>query len=92
MKKNIRSKISGFLTSEEGRVSTKAPLALGVASAGLLLAQAMVTPSVQAGWECNPEDPEDCEDHEVCAIWCDGEWSIGTCIGEVHTQCIVPNH
>ena len=47
-KNNIRGKISQFLTSEEGRVGVKSPLALGVASASVLLAQAMVTPSAQA--------------------------------------------
>ena len=47
-KNNIRSKISQFLKSEEGRVGVKSPLALGVASASVLLAQAMVTPSAQA--------------------------------------------
>ena len=42
MKKNIRSKISDFLTSEEGHAGVKPPLVLGAASASLLLAHAMV--------------------------------------------------
>lgn len=58
MKKNIRSKISGFLTSEEGRVSAKAPLTLGVATGGLLLAHAIVGPSVGT----SHEDPGMCRD------------------------------
>ena len=48
MKKSIRGRISEFLKSEEGRVGAKSPLALGVASASVLLAQAMVTPSAEA--------------------------------------------
>ena len=39
MKNNIRGKIRDFLKSEEGRVGVKSPLALGVASASVLLAQ-----------------------------------------------------
>ena len=50
MKNNIRGKISQFLKSEDGHVGAKSPLALGVASASLLLAQMMVTPSAQAHW------------------------------------------
>ena len=50
MKNNIRGKISEFLKSEDGHVGAKSPLALGVASASLLLAQMMVTPSAQAHW------------------------------------------
>ena len=54
MKHNIRDKISEFLKSEEGRVGAKSPLALGVASASVLLTQMMVTPSAQAHLECYP--------------------------------------
>ena len=87
MKNNVRSKINGFLKSEEGRVSVKSPLALGVASASLLLAQAMVTPSAQAHWECLPWAPEvHCESGEICVYVCD-KWDLETCIGEWHTQC-----
>ena len=80
MKNNIRGKISQFLKSEDGHVGVKSPLALGVASASLLLAQMMVTPSAQAHWECYPW-ADDCAEGEYCAIWCEGIWSIGTCIG-----------
>lgn len=84
MKHSIRSKISDFLKSEEGRVGAKSPLALGVASASLLLAQAIITPSAQADWECYPGD---CSTGEYCMYWCD-EWnSVGTCIGTWHSQC-----
>ena len=53
-KNNIRSKISEFLKSEEGRVGVKSPLALGVASASVLLAQAMVTPLCSGTFDVCP--------------------------------------
>ena len=84
MKHNIRSKISDFLKSEEGRVGAKSPLALGVASASVLLAQMMVAPSAQAHLECYPGG---CPEDEYCVVWCEGTWSIGTCIGEEHSHC-----
>ncbi|MCY3721194.1 MAG: hypothetical protein OXG97_03130 [Candidatus Poribacteria bacterium] len=57
MKNNIRSKISNFLKSEEGRVGVKSPLTLGVATGGALLAQAiMVTPDVEA-FPCDKGQP-----------------------------------
>ena len=85
MKNNIRSKISAFLKSEEGRVGAKSPLTLGVASASLLLAQVMVTPSAQAHLECVPGS---CPEGEYCIMWCDGTWNnIGTCIGTEHSHC-----
>ena len=74
MKKNIRSKISSFLTSEDGRVSAKAPLALSVATGSVLLAQAMIPSPAQAepvldesGVTCR--DNDDCADGEVCKFW-----------------------
>ena len=85
MKNNIRSRIRHFLKSEEGRVGVKSPLALGVASASVLLAQAIVTPPVQAHLECIPGG-SDCAEDEYCMVWCD-EWSAGSCIGRWHSQC-----
>ena len=85
MKNNIRGKISDFLTSEEGHVGVKPPLVLGAASASLLLAHAIVSPSAQAGWECEPWG-SDCSEGEYCAFWCD-KWSGGTCIGTWHSRC-----
>ena len=84
MKKNIRSKISDFLTSEEGHVGVKPPLVLGAASASLLLANAVVTPSAQAHWECLPGD---CPEGEYCYIWCDGTLEAYTCFGMWHSHC-----
>ena len=85
MKNNIRSKIRDFLKSEEGRVGVKSPLALGVAGASVLLAQAIVTPPVQAHLECAPGG-NDCGEGEYCMVWCD-QWSTGTCVGVWHSQC-----
>ena len=88
MKKNIRSKINRFLQSEDGRVSTKAPLALGVATGSVLLAQAMLPSAANAHDECGAGCPEG----EVCIEWCDGVWSIGTCIGIYHADCVDADH
>lgn len=72
MKKNIRTKISQFLESEEGRVSTKAPLALGVATGSVLLAQAILPSLAQAevidrsGITC--DDDLDCTTGEICDV------------------------
>ncbi len=84
MKNNIRSRISDFLTSEEGYVGVKSPLALGAASASLLLAHAMVSPSAHASWDCYSND--DCSEGENCAIWCN-EWHLGTCVGTWYSRC-----
>ena len=70
MKKNIRSKINRFLESEDGRVSTKTPLTLGVMTGSLLLAQAILPNVSQAlhidlsGITC--DDDTDCTTGEVC--------------------------
>ncbi len=86
MKHNVRSKISDFLKSEEGHVGAKSPLALGVASASLLLTQMMVTPSMQADLECYPL-AGDCAEDEYCYAWCDGTWDLGRCSGTAHSYC-----
>ena len=85
MKHDIRSKIRDFLKSEEGHVGAKSPLALGVASASVLLAQMMVTPSAQAHLECYPGS---CPEGDYCHVWCDGTWNnLGTCLGKEHSHC-----
>jgi len=83
MKNTVRSKISSFLKSEEGRVGVKSPLTLGAASASLLLAHAMVAPSAQAHTECYSDD--DCSEGERCSFSC-AELSDGTCL-EWHSRC-----
>ena len=85
MKKSIRSKISDFLTSEEGQVSVKSPLVLGAASASLLLAHAIVSPPAQAYYECYTNS--DCADDEYCDVWCDGTLSGPTCRGTWQSRC-----
>ncbi len=66
MKTNIRGKITRFLESEDGRVSAKTPLALGVATGGLLLAHAIVgTPQAEAGW-CRPDVEDPCPPGRDC--------------------------
>ena len=92
MKKNIRSKISSFLTSEDGRVSTKAPLALGVVTGSVLLAQAMVPSPAQAEpvfdirIECQAD--ADCANDEIC-LFSFGIFDPGPTI--VHHQICVPD-
>ena len=68
MKKNVRDRIQTFLASEEGRVSAKAPLTLGVATGSVLLATAIVgTPNADA---CGGGPP--CPAGKVC--------DHGTCV------------
>ena len=63
MKTNLRGKIREFVQSEEGKVGLKAPLAIGVATGGVLLAHVIVgTPSAEA-W-CNQHDQ--CAHGEIC--------------------------
>ena len=88
MKNNVRSKISGFLKSEEGRVGVKSPLTLGIASASVMLVHAMVTPSVQAHLVCDPKAQDDCGETMVCMEWC-GHWDQGTCT-DPHAHCELP--
>ncbi|MDE0017258.1 MAG: hypothetical protein OXU51_13825 [Candidatus Poribacteria bacterium] len=94
MKKNIRSKISSFLKSEEGRVSAKAPLALGIATGSVLLAQTMVSSPAQAAeeeWDFSNVTciwNWECEDGEVCALWIIDHEPGPTHV--VYTACIVP--
>ncbi len=85
MKNNIRSKIKRFLESEDGRVSAKAPLALGVATGSVLLAQAMVPSPAQAGFECGTSS--DCDPGESCVYTCSRMYH-GTCIGTWSSECV----
>ena len=87
MKNNIRSKIKRFLESEDGRVSAKAPLALGVATGGVLLAQAMVPSPAQAGYyECVTSS--DCDSGESCVYTCSDIIRAGTCLGTWSSECV----
>ena len=73
MKSNLRDKFRDFLVSEEGRVGVKTPLAIGVASGSLLLAQAMLATDAQAHMECQSDGH--CDPGERCDIWEELEWS-----------------
>ncbi len=75
MKNNLRGRIREFVQSEEGKVGIKSPLALGIATGSVLLAQAIIgTPDAEAGR---------CKDDDAC-VWpkkCRGPWvnGRGTC-------------
>ena len=73
MKANLRGRIQEFLTSEEGKVSAKAPLSLGVVSGSFWLAQAIFTSPVSASDYCDP----DCN---TCLIRCERVNAGGTCV------------
>lgn len=74
MKNNLRGKIRDFIASEEGKVSVKAPLTLGVATGSILLANTIVAPTpAEAGAPCIHDidciniPPFNClEDHGSC--------------------------
>ena len=82
MKTNLRGRIREFVQSEEGKVGIKSPLALGVATGSILLAQAIIgtTPALA----CIADN--ECRADEAChgAVWfCDGNdvcrWIPGSC-------------
>ena len=67
MKTNLRGKIREFMQSEEGKVGIKSPLALGVATGSVLLAQAIVgTTPAEAQW-CNNNGDCDNPPH-ICSV------------------------
>ena len=74
MKSNLRGKIRNFIKSEEGRVGLKGPLTLGVATGGVLLAQAiMVTPDAEAA-PCDRGQP--CPPGYHCPV------GVGSCVAD----------
>ena len=83
MKKDIRSKIKQFLTSEAGQVGIRAPLALGVAGGTVLVSQMVHTPSAEAYMECYSNS--DCNAGETCKEVCE-IYVNGTCY-EKGTRC-----
>lgn len=76
MTKDIRGKVKRFLTSEVGRATLKAPLALGVASGTLLLSQMVHTPTAEAIIKCDSD--AECGTDGKCEPICI-EWDSGTC-------------
>ena len=80
MNKNLRSKISEFINSEEGKVGVKTSLTFGLVGVGLLLMQTIFPSVAKANFECFSND--ECADGEKCAFWQD-EY-----IGEWHSKCV----
>ena len=66
MTSKIRSRIKQFLKSEEGRVGIKTPLALGMASGSLLLAQMILASDDENSLECYSDN--DCGSNEICSF------------------------
>lgn len=80
MKKNLRGKIRDFVQSEEGKVGVKSPLTLGVATGGLLLAQAIIGTLTEAhGGIC--AHTGHCHGGQVCDgfVKIGNQW-VGTCM------------
>ena len=71
MKNNFRGKIREFIASEEGKVSVKAPLTVGIATGSVLFAQAAIAPA-HNGWECKWDWQCHHPPHKC---------SVGTCVG-----------
>lgn len=69
MKKNVRGRIRTFLASEEGRVSIKGPLTVGVATGSILMAQMIVGTPESEAWMCKFN--KHCGPGQVC--------DLGTC-------------
>ena len=87
MNTKIFGKINHFLKSEAGRVGLKTPMALGIASGSLLLAQSVLSPSAYAGGhECY--DDSDCDPGEFCKAKCYGKIEDSTCTGTWVNKCI----
>ncbi len=66
MKKNLRDKIHIFLQSENGKVGIKSSLTLSIVSSSLLLAQMILTPHADAGYECWSHADCDQSEGELC--------------------------
>ena len=84
MNKNLRSKISEFINSEEGKVGVKTSLTFGLVGVGLLLMQTIFPSVAKANFECLSGD--ECADDEVCHFWC--EKISGVCQGNWYSQCV----
>ena len=92
MKKNLRGKIREYIESEDGKVGVKTPLTLGVAAGGLLLAHAIVGPSVGTSDE-DPGmciDPKDNGDVDTCpdGYACTGPFYFDPMLGKHIGTCM----
>ena len=88
MKSNLRDRFRDFLASEEGRVGVKTPLALGVATGSVLLAQAILPSVTEAHMEC--QNDGDCSPGEICLKGETEKWSPGCqCVVTIkHSACV----
>ena len=84
MNKNLRSKISEFINSEEGKVGVKTSLTFGLVGVGLLLMQTIFPSVAKANFECFSND--DCAERRSCVFWC--EKISGICEGNWHSKCV----
>ena len=89
MKSNIRDKIKRFIQSEDGYVSAKRPLALGVATGGILLAQAIFSSPTEAYFECESNSDCSTEIGEICKVWYEVNGPGFTI--EWHSECVIPD-
>ena len=86
MNAKIRDRIKHFLKFEGGRVGLKTPLALGVASGSLLVAQAVFSPSTYSSNECYSDS--DCDTGKACERVCNGMLINGICYGTWVKKCV----
>ena len=78
MKKEIRDRAKGFLTSEVGRIGIRAPLALGIASGTLLLSQMVYTLPAEASCKSDVDCASDGWCYTECEVYDNGtcdEWA-----------------
>ena len=83
MKNNLRGKICQFLASEDGKVGVKSPLALGIATGSVFLAQAIVGSTPAMACVQHDERPNGrCEIVEVCIENNAGRtcWDVAMCV------------
>lgn len=84
MLNRIRSKITEFINSEEGKVGVNTSLSLGLVGGGLLLMQTMLPSAAKADFKCLNDG--DCANDEVCYFWC--KKVSGVCHGDWHSKCV----
>ncbi len=86
MNAKILDRIKHFLTSEGGRIGLKTPLALGVASGSLLVAQSVFSPSAHSSDECSTDS--DCDTGKACEHVCKGILVNSICYGTWIQKCV----
>lgn len=74
----LRSKITEFISCEEGKVGIKTSLSLGLVGGGLLLMQTVFPSAANADIECWNNDQ--CDSGEQCYFWYDSN-------GDLNSRC-----